>query len=185
MKDASLHVHQMPKLVPLPLPTKGQPFYKRIWIWLTKVREWQLLENWEYDLPDGRRVLIPKGFRFDGASIPRPLWFFLSPTGLLLIPGLIHDFGYRYDYIWVVGEDGWICKNDQAMGQDYWDEIFYSVGEHVNGMKVINWMAWLALSTFGSMAWDENRKRAAQDIIPTRIKQGCHCSEDSGSGPLS
>ena len=86
-------------------------------------------ENWEYDLPDGRRVLIPKGFVFDGASIPRLLWFFLSPTGLLLIPGLIHDFGYRYDYIWVVGEDGRICKQDQAMGQDYWDEVFYSVGE--------------------------------------------------------
>ena len=157
---------EMPKLVPLPIPTKGKPFYKRIWAWLTHVRQWQLVQNWEYGLPDGRRVLIPKGFVFDGASIPRPLWFFLSPTGLLLIPGLIHDFGYRYDYIWVIEDDGLICKQDQAMGQDYWDEVFYSVGEQVNGMKAINWMAWLALSAFGGMAWDANRARAEEDIVP-------------------
>lgn len=167
MKDSSITAEQMPKLVPLPIPTKGKPFYKRIWSWLTKVREWQLAENWEYDLPDGRRILIPKGFTFDGASIPRLLWFFLSPTGLLLIPGLIHDFGYRYDYIWVVKDDGIVCKTDQAMGQDYWDEVFYNVGEHVNGMKVINWMAWVALAAFGGMAWEANRKLAAEDIVPT------------------
>lgn len=64
------------------------------------------------------------------------------------------------------------------MGQDHWDEIFYSVGEHVNGMKLINGVAWLALSTFGSVAWAQNRKRAAQDIIPTRRKKESPCEED-------
>ena len=34
------------------------------------------------------------------------LWFFLSPTGLLLIPGLFHDYGYRYDQLWHLDTKG-------------------------------------------------------------------------------
>lgn len=160
---------QMPKLTPLPIRTKGKGLFSRIKAWVTDVRQWQLVENWEFDLPDGRRVLIPKGFVFDGASIPRPLWALLSPTGLLLIPGLIHDFGYRYDYIYVVGKDGEICKQDQAMGQTHWDEMFYQVAKQVNGMVLLDWLAWLALTTFGWLSWKSNRNRSAKDIIPTGV----------------
>jgi len=39
-----------------------------------KRREVKLLEDVIYTLPDGRRILIKKGFIFDGASIPRFFW---------------------------------------------------------------------------------------------------------------
>ena len=45
---------------------------------------------------NGKNFIIPKGFKFDGASVPKFLGQFLSPVGVLLIGGLIHDYGYKY-----------------------------------------------------------------------------------------
>ena len=39
-----------------------------------KRREVELLQDVIYTLPDGRRLLIRKGFVFDGGSIPRFFW---------------------------------------------------------------------------------------------------------------
>ena len=68
----------------------------RLLVWIFEVRKWELMENWYFTLNDDVQIVINKGFVFDGASIPRPLWAFLSPVGLLLIPGLIHDYGYKF-----------------------------------------------------------------------------------------
>ena len=65
-----------------------------------------MARDFEYTLPDGREIVIPEGFVFDGASVPRLLWGLLSPTGLLLIGGLVHDFGYRFDLLVRRGEYG-------------------------------------------------------------------------------
>ena len=49
------------------------------------------MEDWYFRLPKNKTIIkIPKGFEFDGASIPRPFWWILSPVGLLFIPGLVH-----------------------------------------------------------------------------------------------
>lgn len=45
---------------------------------------------------NGEKYVIPAGFTFDGASVPKFLASFLSPVGVLLIGGLIHDYGYKY-----------------------------------------------------------------------------------------
>ncbi len=125
------------------------------------------MENWEYPLPDGGPgIIIPKGFIFDGASIPRPLWGVLSPIGLLLIPGLIHDFGYRYDYLWARDADEILYKYGKGRGQHFWDTIFRSVGKEVNGMAVIDTIAWATLALAGWWAWNGNRKRNAPELIP-------------------
>jgi hypothetical protein len=155
----------MPILSPLPIETKGEPFPKRIRVWLTR-RAWRVVEDWEHDLPDGRRVVIPKDFISDGASIPRLLSWLLSPTGLLFIPGLIHDFGYRFDYIWIRDENGKLCQDKRNSGQKYWDKLFYEVGVQVNGMKAINFLARMALGAFGFLAWNSNREKAENGIMP-------------------
>lgn len=156
----------MPKLSPLPIKTLGKSFFPRIWAWVTEVRKWELVEDWEYELPDKTIVVIPKHFIFDGASIPRPLWGILSPTGLLLIPGLIHDFGYRYDYIWVRDITGKVHKDKEGYGQKCWDKLFYEVGKKVNGMKIIDALAWLALASMGRFAWKANRERNEAEVFP-------------------
>lgn len=156
----------MPKLVPIRIKTKGKPFLIRLWRWMTVIREWEVVEDWEYDLPSGPRIVIPKGFIFDGASIPRPLWFLLSPTGLLLIPGLIHDFGYRYDYVWAVDPSGFAYKDKVNVGQKHWDAVFRRVGLEVNGMPMLDTIAWVALAMGGWWAWKSKRKQYAQEIKP-------------------
>jgi len=96
----ALSPNKIPGLRPLPIPTKNHNVLIRILVWLFDVRQWKLLENWHFKLENGDEIVLHQGFVFDGASIPRPFWFFLSPVGLLLIPGLIHDYGYKYNQFW-------------------------------------------------------------------------------------
>jgi hypothetical protein len=158
----------MPVLSPVPIRTKNETLFIQLWRWITSIRSWQLTEDWKYRF-EGKEIIIPKGFEFDGASIPRPLWFLLSPTGLLLIPGLIHDFGYRYDYLWVAdeGSESGYSKCFDEKGRKFWDEMFLRVGQEVNGITVINFLAWLALFLLGFFAWNSNRNNNDDDIYPT------------------
>ena len=162
-----MKIEHMPVLRPWPIETKGCGLSKRLWRWVTTVRQWEVVENWEYSLPNGGpRIIIPKGFLFDGASIPRPLWGVLSPIGLLLIPGLIHDFAYRYDYLWAKEADGTIYKYGKGRGQHFWDTIFKDVGKAVNGMAVIDTLGWATLSVAGWWAWRSNRKLNTPELLP-------------------
>ncbi len=159
----------MPILTPVPIKTKNRTFCTRFYRWITYVRKWRVVENWHYTLADGSVIVIPKNFVFDGASIPKPLWFLLSPTGLLLIPGLIHDFAYRYDYLWMVKNENGTTQYEKYQhnaGRYYWDKLFKTVGQNVNGMKIINTLASTALFMAGGCAWEKNRKRNAADISP-------------------
>ncbi len=48
---------------------------------------------------DNQLILIPKGFKFDGASIPNFVWAILDlkPTdSQMLVPSLVHDFLFTY-----------------------------------------------------------------------------------------
>ena len=148
---------EMPILRPILIRTREVGYLKALWNWITKIRKWELIEQWQFELPDKTSVVIPAGFKFDGASIPRPFWFILSPTGLLLIPGLIHDFGYDYDFLLKPKTEGTFPRYQQGAGQHYWDRLFREVAIAVNGFKIINWIAWVALWAFGWFAWRSRR----------------------------
>lgn len=151
---------EMPLLRPLPIPTKNRRFFMRILVWLYEPREWELAANWEYKLSSGDRIIIPKGFRFDGASIPRPLWAFLNPSGLLLIPGLIHDYGYRYKQLWKIDEGGiTVSPYKEGLKRTDWDRLLLDVGKQINGTRIINLAAFLAVYLLGVGAWRKNRKK--------------------------
>lgn len=113
------------------------------------------MEDWhfQYKGTDGEdiRIALHKGFIFDGASIPRPLWAFLSPVGLLLILGLIQDYGCKYDQFWR-NVDGEICPFDLNTGKKIWDIIFLRVANEVNGFSLIGYIAWLGIKLGGGFA---------------------------------
>lgn len=155
--DSVLSTATMPMLKPVPIPTKKQktPLHK-LTIFLIEVRTWEVVESWEYPLSKEVTLVIPKGFRFDGASIPRPFWAILSPIGLLLIPGLLHDYGYKYDQLWETSPDGLIPYKKGA-GKDFWDKLFKDVGEKVNGVFLVNAIAWLAVAFGGSGTFNNYR----------------------------
>jgi hypothetical protein len=49
-------------------------------------------------LSDDTIVIIPKGFKFDGSSVPRVLEFLFRRYGPFLFAALIHDWMYKNDY---------------------------------------------------------------------------------------
>jgi len=159
----------MPKLLPIIIKTKNYPFLMRTFLWLTSVRQWEIVEDWAFCLPNGKTIVIPKGFVFDGASIPRPFWLVLPPTGLLLIPALVHDFAYSYDYLWLLereeGEKKY-TKYKLDSGRYYWDLLFRDIGENLNGMVFIDRIAWFFLYALGRISWNKSRRLQKIDIYP-------------------
>ena len=163
----------MPQMRPISIPSKGQRnSLDRISAWMFEVRQWELTEDWSFKLPnDGPTVMLHKGFVFDGASIPRPLWGLLSPTGLLLIPGLVHDYAYRYEFLWQLNEDDTVSKYKIAEGRECWDTLFFEIGKEVNGLTFIDKLAHYAVSKFGDSPWENNRDRAEVWVNPRAVKE--------------
>lgn len=157
---------KMPVLRPVRIQTENHGWFMRILVWLYEPRQWKLVSDWTYTLPSGVTILIPKGFLFDAASVPRPLWAWLNPSGVLLIPGLIHDYGYRYGQLW---------KNATAMtpAKPYmnaatraeWDSLFLCVGNAVNGMIFINRVAYLAIRIFGCYARKKSKQTPPTPVV--------------------
>ena len=159
----------MPKLEPIPIYTKNYPVWARIWRWLTHIRKWKVVEDWRCQLPDGSIAVIPAGFIFDGASIPRPLWAIMSPTGLLFIPSLIHDFAYRYDYVWLeasIPSGHTFIKGNYGASRKHWDNLFEQMCVQVNGLAYVDRIAWVLMRAFGWIAWYQHRDRKYKEMIP-------------------
>ena len=144
----------MPHLKPLPIKTKGKGFWKGIAMWLLSTRNWELVQDWKYNL-NGSDYVIPKGFQFDGASIPKFLRTFFSPVGVLLIGGLVHDYMYKYTACKPSTTKGSLLIVDQKMA----DQIFRDINIVVNGFYTMNYLAYWSLRIGGFVAWNGHRKR--------------------------
>lgn len=142
----------MPKMEPVPIATKGKGFWKGILMWLMTTRQWVITEDFHYSIK-GEEFKVPAGFQFDGASVPKFLATFLSPVGVLLMGGLVHDYGYRFGCL--QKKDG---THTDRKDQKELDAIFRDICIEVNGFKVLNYLAYWALRLVGFVAWNQNRK---------------------------
>jgi|TARA_R110001592_G_scaffold93661_1_gene271796 hypothetical protein len=141
-----------PLMKPLRIATKGKGFFRMILMWLLGVRHWEIAKDFHYEL-NGEKYIIPAGFKFDGASIPKFLHMFLSPVGVLLIGGLVHDYAYKYETL--------LKKNKDTMGvisQKTADQIFRDINIEINGFYLMNLLAYWSLRLGGFMAWNKHRK---------------------------
>ncbi len=143
-----------PELKPLAIKTKGKGFWKGIAMWLLSTRNWELTKDWKYNI-DGTEYVIPAGFQFDGASIPKFLRTFFSPVGVLLIGGLVHDYAYKYKTLLEVDKK----KTAGELTQKRADEIFRDINIIVNGFYSMNYLAYWSLRIGGFVAWNGHRKR--------------------------
>ncbi len=144
--------NEMPHMKPLKIETASKGFWKAIWMWMLGVRHWEICEDFYYSL-EGERYVIPKGFQFDGASVPKFLAMWLSPTGVLLMGGLIHDYGYKY---------GTLLRDDRTTvgekSQKWMDTVFRDICIEQNGFKLLNYLAYWSLRLGGFVAWNGHRK---------------------------
>ena len=140
-----------PVMRPIRIATKGKGFFKMILMWLLGVRHWEIAKDFEYEI-NGTKYIIPSGFKFDGASIPKFLHTFLSPVGVLLLGGLVHDYAYKYAAL--QPKKGALLLLDQKKA----DEIFRDINIEINGFYFMNYLAYWSLRLGGFMAWNKHRK---------------------------
>ena len=142
-----------PLMKPIKIATKGKGFFKMILMWLLGVRHWEIAKDFEDEI-NKQKFVIPAGFKFDGASIPKFLHMFLSPVGVLLIGGLVHDYAYKYETL--------LCKNKKdtigVITQKKADQIFRDINIEINGFYLMNYLAYWSLRLGGFMAWNKHRK---------------------------
>ena len=155
--NLSFSYDELPHLQPVRIPTKGKGFWKGILLWLMSTRNWVIIKDWKYKINDVEYV-IPAGFQFDGASIPKFLRTFFSPVGVLLIGGLVHDYMYKYTACKPVDKKGALLVVDQKRA----DQIFRDINIEVNGFYFMNYLAYWSLRLGGFIAWNGHRKRNAQ-----------------------
>ena len=102
-------------------------------------------------------IFIPNTFLFDGASVPKILNSLFSPTGMLLLGALPHDFGYRYECLMLV---------DPMTGELYvrnftkkeLDLLFRYLCTYESGLNKASAVAEFTLSFAGYIGWRQNRK---------------------------
>lgn len=86
-----------------------------------------------------REIEVAAGFRFDLASIPRPLWSLIAPFELSIAAPLVHDWIYR--------------GNDRRYTRAQADRIFRELMKR----EGISWWrrepAYAAVRAFGGKAW--------------------------------
>ena len=151
--DLKFKAISMPHMKPIPIPTKGKGFWGGIKIWLFVTRKWVIVKDYHYII-NGEKLVIPTGFIFDGASVPKFLHAWLSPMGVLLVGGLIHDYGYKYQTLLCKGKK----KSIGTKTQKELDIIFRDVNIIQNGFRLINYLAYYGLKFGGFAAWNKHRK---------------------------
>jgi len=143
----------MPQLRPIAIPTKGKGFWSAIWMWLMGTRHWEVAADWTFTI-EGNKYIIPQGFKFDGASIPKFLHTWLSPTGVLIMGGLVHDYAYKYETLLKLDKKKTMGKINQKKA----DQIFRDINIEQNGFHFLNNLAYWALRIGGFVAWNGHRK---------------------------
>lgn len=146
----------MPHMKPIPIPTKGMGFWRGVYTWIMVTRKWEITQDYFYSI-NGTRLMIPSGFVFDGASVPKFFRSWLSPMGVLLIGGLIHDYGYKYQTL--LKDTGKQCNGIKT--QKEMDIVFRNVNIEVNGFHLLNYLAYYALKLGGFVAWKGHRRKGA------------------------
>ena len=153
-KRIGFEYKDMPQLQPIPIATKGKGFWGAIWLWITGSRKWIIAKDFVFKI-NGVQYVIPKGFQFDGASIPKFLRTFFSPVGVLLIGGLVHDYMYKYTACKPANKKDALLIVDQKKA----DQIFRDININVNGFYTMNYLAYWSLRLGGFVAWNGHRKR--------------------------
>lgn len=161
-KRINFKYNEMPHMRPIIIPTRDKGFFGALWMWLIGTRHWEITKDFHFSVGDDEFV-IPAGFQFDGASVPKFLSAWLSPVGVLLIGGLVHDYVYKYRTLlkkdketvgpWLVNKKTNILTQKQA------DILFRDINIEQNGFVVMNYLAYWALRVGGFVAWNGHRRR--------------------------
>ena len=157
INEINFKYKEYPLMKPLRIATKGKGFFRMILMWLLGGRHWEIAEDFNYEI-NGEKFVIPAGFKFDGASIPKFLHTFLSPVGVLLMGGLVHDYAYKYETLLKTNK----AETMGVLTQKKADQIFRDINIEINGFYLMNQLAYYSLRLGGFLAWRKHRKVGAK-----------------------
>jgi len=99
-----------------------------------------------YYIHEGIQLFIPKGFKWDGASIPKILWPILGgPFGRYSFAAMVHDFLYA----------------SREVPREVADQIFYDLMLAHGVSKFKSKIMYKAVSMFGRKAYEDTDERGA------------------------
>ncbi len=122
-------------------------------------------ENYAYEwdingIP--QRINIPKGFIYDGASVPRLLWSVsgLTPDGLIRAAALVHDWIYNFEGMLPEGSYQYFQDGQWKQVHGKWkrkdaDRLFARMMKEANVPKWKRQLAYQAVRWFGRAYWNE------------------------------
>jgi len=158
----------MQSVVDLPKPKLPQPMNMPIdgrEFGLSRSRTYVLVEDYSYEwehkgLP--YRIIVPGGFLYDGASVPRSTWTVsgLRPDGLLRAAATVHDFIYEYQgkmppgsyQSWDSDLNGWVDVK-QRWTRKSADKMFGRLMREAGMSRYRRRMAYRAVRLAGGVAW--------------------------------
>lgn len=121
-------------------------------------RVWRL--DSEYSVPSHRAglpdVTVPAGFHFDGASIPRALWWIDSPMGAALRAAVVHDWRY-----WTHAPDDRLFADDEF----FWNLISSKRLQYARAQAL-----YLGVRAGGWWAWNRRARQIREGIHLEKIK---------------
>jgi len=105
---------------------------------------WKLGKDFRYQSDVyGALLTVPAGFHTDFASTPREVWTLYPPWGKYGPAAVIHDWGYRI----------------QFMTRDMADNILREAMIHLGCDDITVRSIYEAVHLFGRVAWSENARR--------------------------
>lgn len=151
----------LPSITPLLYKTEGASVFKKLHTLLFAPQVYILNMDFIYVRENGGRLFVPRKFCTDFASTPRFSWpLGFTPQGLLLIPALLHDFGYRHDFYLDEKEE----KIYEGKGRAFHDKLFREISNDINDMHVFTFFSYLALDIAGFLAWRSAEKRRTGEV---------------------
>ncbi len=111
-------------------------------------REWRLEEDYTY-VDGDHRITVPAGFQFDLSSVPRSLWWLISPFELSIVAPLLHDFLYAYGGDPPPGS----IEPPRTYTRREADELFRRIMEQEGVAPWRRRLAYAAVRVFGRGAW--------------------------------
>ena len=131
-------------------------------LYFPKTKEWVLQDDY---FDSVLKILIPAGFRYDGASVPRLFWAIINPLDLSEAAPLVHDYLYRnagLDVpVYVLAPDGKtvIPCNAMQFSKEFADSMFRDI---MIRWDVTPWKesaAYHAVDKFAGFAWREHLRK--------------------------
>lgn len=153
----------LPSMKPVPIYTDDMSRFRRFFT-AFKSRHWQIDEPGNYTIYVPfleTSLMIPHLFIFDGASIPRPLWPFMAPTGILFIPGLFHDFGFKYGCF--LNEKKEIIFAGES--RKFFDKVFRDMSTWINDVYLAEAISYRAVRLGAWPVWNKYRRNISPEDV--------------------